>query len=59
MLAQAAPPEDVVGNRFDWARRVVLPALQAILGPEGSGWHTESRPHPTKPRLFPDLDPPH
>ncbi|HUN32234.1 MAG TPA: DUF87 domain-containing protein [Trebonia sp.] len=49
MLAQAAPPQDVVGDRFEWAYRVVLPALQAIFGPEGSGWHAETRPHPTKP----------
>jgi len=49
MLAQAAPPEDVVGNRFDWARHVVRPALLAILGPEGSGWRTETRPRPERP----------
>jgi hypothetical protein len=48
-LAQAAPPEEVVGNRFDWARPVVLPALIAILGPQGSGWRTESRPRPDRP----------
>jgi len=48
-LAQAAPPEEVVGNRFDWARPVVRPALIAILGPEGSGWRTESRPRPDRP----------
>jgi hypothetical protein len=48
-LAQAAPPEEVVGNRFDWARPVVLPALTAILGPQGTGWRTESRPRPDRP----------
>ena len=48
-LANAAPPEDVVGDRFEWARGVVLPALLEILGPEGSGWHTETRPHPRRP----------
>ena len=48
-LAQAAPPEEVVGNRFDWARPVVRPALIAVLGPEGSGWRTESRPRPDRP----------
>ena len=48
-LAQAAPPEEVVDNRFDWARPVVLPALIAILGPQGSGWRTESRPRPDRP----------
>jgi hypothetical protein len=48
-LSQAAPPEEVVGNRFDWARPVVLPALIAILGPRGSGWRTESRPRPDRP----------
>jgi len=48
-LAQAAPPEEVVGNRFDWARPVVLPALIAILGPQGSRWRTESRPRPDRP----------
>jgi hypothetical protein len=48
-LAQAAPPEEVVGNRFDWARPVVRPALIAILGAEGSGWRTESRPRPDRP----------
>jgi hypothetical protein len=48
-LAQAAPPEEVVGNRFDWARPVVLPALIAILGPQGAGWRTESRPRPDRP----------
>ena len=48
-LAQAAPPEEVVGNRFDWARPVVLPALIAILGPQGSAWRTESRPRPDRP----------
>ena len=48
-LAQAAPPEEVVGDRFDWARPVVLPALIAILGPQGSGWRTESRPRPDRP----------
>jgi hypothetical protein len=48
-LAQAAPPEEVVGNRFEWARPVVLPALIAILGPRGAGWRTESRPRPDRP----------
>lgn len=48
-IAQAALPEEVVGNRFDWARPVVRPALIAILGPESSGWHTESRPRPDRP----------
>ncbi|MGH3252734.1 MAG: hypothetical protein ACRDOI_41860, partial [Trebonia sp.] len=48
-LAQAAPPEEVVGNRFEWARPVVRPALIAILGPEGPGWRTESRPRPDRP----------
>ena len=48
-LAQAAPPEEVVGNRFDWARPVVLPALIAILGPQGASWRTESRPRPDRP----------
>ena len=48
-LAQAAPPEAVVGNRFEWARPVVLPALIAILGPQGSAWRTESRPRPDRP----------
>jgi hypothetical protein len=49
MLAQAAPPEDVVGNRFEWARHLVRPALLAILGPEGSGWRTETRPRLDRP----------
>jgi hypothetical protein len=49
MLAQAAPPEEVAGNRFEWARHVVRPALLAILGPEGSGWRTETRPRPERP----------
>jgi len=48
-LAQAAPPEEVVGDRFGWARHVVRPALLEILGPEGSGWRTETRPHPDRP----------
>jgi len=48
-LADAAPPEAVVGDRFDWAYRVVRPALTQILGPEGSGWRTERRPHPDRP----------
>jgi hypothetical protein len=42
-LAQAAPPEGVVGDRFQWARGVVRPALLDILGPEGSGWRAETR----------------
>jgi hypothetical protein len=46
------PPEEVVGNRFDWARPVVLPALIAILGPQGSRWRTESRPRPDRPGSF-------
>jgi hypothetical protein len=49
MLAQAAPSEEVVGNRFDWAYQVVRPALVAILGPEGSRWRTERRPRPDRP----------
>jgi len=48
-LTQAAPPEDVVGDRFVWAYQVVRPALLEILGPEGSGWRTEKRPHPERP----------
>jgi uncharacterized protein len=48
-LAQAAPPDDVVGDRFQWARAVVLPALLEILGPEGSGWRTETRARHDKP----------
>jgi hypothetical protein len=48
-LRQAAPPAEVVGDRFDWAYQVVLPALLEILGPEGSGWRTEKRPHPERP----------
>jgi uncharacterized protein len=47
-LAQAAPPEEVVGDRFQWARAVVRPALLAILGPEGSGWRTGTRHHPER-----------
>ena len=48
-LAQAAPPEEVVGDRFQWAYHVVRPALLEILGPEGSGWRTEKHPHPERP----------
>ena len=48
-LADAAPPEAVVGDRFEWARQVVRPALTQILGPEGSGWRTERRPRPERP----------
>jgi hypothetical protein len=48
-LSNAAPPEDVVGDRFEWARRVVRPALEAILGPKGARWHTEQRPRPDRP----------
>ena len=48
-LADAAPPEAVVGDRFEWARQVVRPALVQILGPEGSGWRTERRPRPERP----------
>jgi hypothetical protein len=44
-LAQDAPPEEVVGDRFQWAYQVVRPALLEILGPEGSGWRTEKKPH--------------
>ena len=47
--AQAAPPDEVVGDRFQWARGVVRPALLDILGPEGSGWRTETRARPDKP----------
>ena len=43
------PPEEVVGDRFEWAYQVVHPALLEILGPEGSGWRTEKRPHPERP----------
>jgi hypothetical protein len=48
-LAQAAPPEEVVGDRFQWARHVVRPALIEILGPEGSGWRTQTRTRSDKP----------
>ena len=48
-LSNAAPPEDVVGDRFEWAKQVVLPALEAIYGPRGGRWHTEKRPHPDRP----------
>jgi hypothetical protein len=48
-LAQAAPPEEVVGDRFQWARAVVRPALLDILGQEGSGWRTETRARPDTP----------
>ena len=48
-LALAAPPEEVVGDRFQWARGVVRPALLDILGPEGSGWRAEARARPEKP----------
>jgi uncharacterized protein len=48
-LAQAAPPDEVVGDRFQWARTVVRPALLDILGPEGSGWQAETRARPDKP----------
>ena len=48
-LMHAAPPEEVVGDRFEWAYQVVRPALLEILGPEGSGWRTEKRPHPERP----------
>ena len=47
-LAQDAPPEEVVGDRFQWAYQVVRPALLEILGPEGSGWRTEKKPHPER-----------
>ncbi len=56
-LAQAAPPEDVVGDRFQWARGVVRPALLDILGPEGSGWRAEAAPAPDQARLVADVDP--
>lgn len=48
-LMHAAPPAEVVGDRFEWAYQVVRPALLEILGPEGSGWRTEKRPHPERP----------
>ena len=48
-LATAAPPEEVVGDQFEWARRVVRPALIEILGPEGSGWRTERRSRTDRP----------
>jgi hypothetical protein len=48
-LVGHAPPEEVVGDRFQWARRVVLPALIDILGPEGSGWRTETRSRADRP----------
>ena len=48
-LAQAAPPEEVVGDQFQWARNVVRPALLRILGPEGSGWRTATRPRADRP----------
>ena len=48
-LAAAAPPEAVVGDRFDWAYQVVRPTLTEILGPEGSGWRTERRPRADRP----------
>ena len=48
-LTQAAPPEEVVGDRFEWAYQVVRPALLEILGPEGSGWRTETRARPDRP----------
>lgn len=48
-LAQAAPPDEVVGDRFQWARGVVRPALLDILGPEGSGWRAEARARPDQP----------
>jgi uncharacterized protein len=50
-LAQAAPPEEVVGDRFQWARGVVRPALLDILGPEGSGWRAETRARADKTGL--------
>ena len=49
VAGQAAAPEEVVGDRFEWAYQVVRPALLEILGPEGSGWRTEKRPHPERP----------
>jgi uncharacterized protein len=48
-LAQAAPPDEVVGDRFTWAKAAVRPALLDILGPEGSGWRTETRARPDNP----------
>ena len=48
-LADAAPPTEVVGDRFEWARSVVRPALLEIFGPEGSGWRTETRPRRDRP----------
>jgi hypothetical protein len=47
-LSEGAP-KDVVGDPFRWARDVVKPALLALLGPEGWGWRTETRPHPGRP----------
>jgi hypothetical protein len=47
-LSEGAP-KDVVGDPFRWARDVVKPALLGLLGPEGWGWRTETRPHPGRP----------
>jgi hypothetical protein len=49
ILKQAAPSGEIVGDRFEWAKNVVRPALLELLGPEGSGWRTGKRPHPDRP----------
>jgi hypothetical protein len=49
ILKQAAPSDEIVGDRFQRAKNVVRPALLELLGPEGSGWRTEKRPRPDRP----------
>jgi uncharacterized protein len=47
-LADAAPDPEVIGDPFQWAYRVVVEAVNEILGPQNQAWRTERRPHPTR-----------
>jgi hypothetical protein len=43
ILMDSAPPEKVVGNRWNWARNVVRQALTDLLGKQDTAWRTDTR----------------
>jgi hypothetical protein len=43
LIEEFAPPEDVVGNQWEWARGLVKTALVELLGAQDVAWASEPR----------------
>lgn len=52
IIRDSAPPEDVVGDQWTWARGVVKSALVELLGEQDVAWRSESRQRGNRVNAF-------